>query len=98
MRPVRLALLIAALGAAQAQAGVFDDDDLPAAGAGPAGRGLHDGAHLVDADGQPLGNHAPHVGVRARHGRRAGPAGPAARAARMPDRESSRMKQSSRLL
>src|SRR5574343_921236 len=27
MRPVRIALLIAALGAAQAQAGVFDDDE-----------------------------------------------------------------------
>ncbi|HRF31036.1 MAG TPA: tol-pal system protein YbgF, partial [Azonexus sp.] len=27
MRPVRIALLLAALGAAQAQAGVFDDDE-----------------------------------------------------------------------
>ena len=40
MRPVRIALLIAALGAAQAQAGVFDDEEarLGLGGGGGAGR------------------------------------------------------------
>ena len=47
------------------------DDDLPAARAGPPRRDLHDVAHLVDADRQPLGDDPAHVGVRARHRRRA---------------------------
>ena len=56
--------------------GVLDHHDLPAPG-GRAARGdLHDGAHLVDADGQAFGNDSPHVGVGACHRRRAGPALP----------------------
>ncbi len=45
---------------------------------GPPRRDLHDVAHLVDADRQPLGNDSAHVGVGSGHRRGAGAALPAA--------------------